>query len=165
MKLGYFPYVLYRDFDSTRRDDVEGLALVALADDVRAVELVPVLIKGSRRWRQHAIDARPRLGRGSSLLVHGTGQFRQLGLRDAVRQRARRPHEVSVLVELDLLEQLLVGESSLLRVLGQNRAKRTSIKGPGRALRRGDARSRPRRVVHERQLAKPATHAARADLA
>ena len=41
MKLGYFPYVLYRDLDSTRRDDVEGLALVALPDDVRAVELVP----------------------------------------------------------------------------------------------------------------------------
>ena len=41
-----------------------------------------------------------RLGRGSALLVHGTGQFRQLRLRDAVRQRARRPHEVSVLVEL-----------------------------------------------------------------
>ena len=39
MKLGYFPYVLYRDLDSTRRDDVEGLALVALPDDVRAVEL------------------------------------------------------------------------------------------------------------------------------
>ena len=46
MKLGYFPYVLYRDFDSTRRDDVEGLALVALPNDVRAVELVPVLYKG-----------------------------------------------------------------------------------------------------------------------
>ena len=53
MKLGYFPYVLYRDFDSTGRDDVEGLALVALPNNVRAVELVPVLIKGSRRWRGH----------------------------------------------------------------------------------------------------------------
>ena len=51
MKLGYFPDVLDRDFDSTTRDDVEGLALVALPNNVRAVELVPVLIKGSRRWR------------------------------------------------------------------------------------------------------------------
>ena len=42
MKLGYFPYILYRDLDSTGRDDVEGLALVALPNYVRAVELVPV---------------------------------------------------------------------------------------------------------------------------
>ena len=46
MKLGYFPDVLYRDFDSTRRDDVEGLALVALPNNVRAVELVPVCAYG-----------------------------------------------------------------------------------------------------------------------
>ena len=57
MKLGYFPDVLYRDLDSTRRDDVEGLALVALPNYIRAVELVPVLIKGSRRWRDE--DAAP----------------------------------------------------------------------------------------------------------
>ena len=42
MKLGYFPDVFYRDLDSTGRDDVERLALVAFSDDVRAVELVPV---------------------------------------------------------------------------------------------------------------------------
>ena len=46
MKLGYFPYVLYRDFDSTGRDDVEGLALVALPNYIRAVELVPVWVRG-----------------------------------------------------------------------------------------------------------------------
>ena len=46
MKLGYFPYVLYRDFDGTGRDDVEGLALVALPNNVRAVELVPARLYG-----------------------------------------------------------------------------------------------------------------------
>ncbi len=42
MKLGYFPYVLYRDFDGTGRDDVEGLALVSFSDTICPVELVPV---------------------------------------------------------------------------------------------------------------------------
>ena len=41
MKLGYFTDIFYRDLDSTTRDDVEGLALVALPNNVRAVELVP----------------------------------------------------------------------------------------------------------------------------
>ena len=65
MKLGYFPYVFYGHFDSTGRDDVEGLALVALANDVRAVELVPVLIKGSRRWRVVFLSSRGGAGEPS----------------------------------------------------------------------------------------------------
>ena len=106
MKLGYFPYVLYRDLDSTRGDDVEGLALVALPDDVRAVELVPVCVRGrgdgvwslclccvpatsSRRCGPTQTPSPRRSVEGrdaaSSLLVHRARELRELRLRDAVR--------------------------------------------------------------------------------